>query len=95
MVVEHDQVRNTAFGQAVRFLLGKKYIPAIALGLGALPIPRPIPFTYYIGKPTYLDYPPEAALDHQVVRRLKRNFQKRLERLIQRGLKERDGEQPL
>ncbi len=90
VIAEHEQVRKTPFGRLINLILGNKYIPSIALGLGPLPIPKRIPFTYYIGKPTYLDYPAEAAQDQRLVKRLKRNFQKRLERLIQKGLENRE-----
>jgi len=90
VVADHEQTKNSVIGQLLKTIFGNnKYVPAIALGTGLLPLPLPVPFTYYIGKPTYLDYPPEAADDEELTKRLKRNFQKRLERLIQKGLEDR------
>jgi len=92
IIADSDQLSRTHLGHLAEFIFGNsKYVPPIALGPAFLPIPIPVPFTYYIGKPTWLDYPPEAADDQNVMKKIQVNFKRRLERLIQKGLKQRNG----
>ncbi len=91
ILADSEQLLNSPAGQIVDVIAGHpKYMPPIALGPGFLPIPIPVQFTYYVGKPMYLDYPPEAAEDIQLMKKIKTNFKRRLQRLIDKGLKLRD-----
>ena len=82
ILADIDKLINSPAGKIVDLIYGHpKYLAPIALG------PIPVQFKYYVGRPMYLDYPPEAAEDIELMKKIKNNFKRRLQRLIDRGLR--------
>ncbi len=87
-VVSKDRVRESRIGRFVAELLGEKYVTPIYLGLGILPFPAEL--HYIVGEPIHLPHGPEAADDEELVAKLHRQVTKTAQRLIYRGLDERE-----
>lgn len=83
-----DEIRDTIFGKWMQFVLGhEKYVMPFPLGIG--PMPLPVKFTYYVGRPISLKAYWGQEKDPDAVRQARDMVKARLEKLIDRGLKQR------
>lgn len=82
-----EAVRASLPGRWVGRLVGAKYVPALYMGLGPMPLPQRLRFL--VGEPMHLGVPASAADDPEVVARIHDAFRDRLQALIDRGLRER------
>ena len=62
-----------------------------AVPIPVIPIPLPVRYHIYYGEPIHFEYKVEQADDPQVVRSAAKKVQEEVDRLIQRGLRERKG----
>lgn len=91
-VVSQERVRESAFGRFVSKFVGEKYVPSLYMGLG--PIPFPSDLHYIVGEPIRLGFGPEAADDPDIVSKLHREVTDVTQRLIDDGLRAREGREP-
>jgi 1-acyl-sn-glycerol-3-phosphate acyltransferase len=89
-VVSKDRVRESRVGRIIAELLGEKYVMPIYMGLGMLPFPTEL--HYLVGEPIHLPYGPEAADDEEIVAALHQQVTEATQKLIYRGLDQRDKE---
>jgi 1-acyl-sn-glycerol-3-phosphate acyltransferase len=89
-VVSKDRVRESRVGRIIAELLGEKYVMPIYMGLGMLPFPTEL--HYLVGEPIHLPYGPEAADEEEIVAALHRQVTEATQKLIYRGLDQRDKE---
>lgn len=89
-VVSKDRVRESRVGRIISELLGEKYVMPIYMGLGMLPFPTEL--HYLVGEPIHLPYGPEAADDEEIVAALHQQVTEATQKLIYRGLDQRDKE---